>query len=352
MQLQVMVGYKLFKKIDDKIHMVRITKVHRSYEDKGKDPAEITVYDYDTKETKKIPVVSLEGYTPLEPDGVLSFNVVTVKDENSISKDVMVTASKFLNMKFGDTMPYAVCRQSITDIFQNLVASNEDKMMVGVAVNQDDCPANFDFRTMLIASEIIHSDIVNFYRTDTLDELLDYVKINKYNEVLNDLYERYANSSNCKDPTAIMKQESAGWCRNLKLLLKQNNFQCDMDEMLGVSYLDFELAPHLIKKELRENSAVLYDALDDDMVLWLGYQHNIHINTTAAIEYDHDINLADFNNTSYFLLRDKSKKLYLVTYTVDGEFKESELEAIRNKPDFTTKYKVLFYNKHNKTNNK
>ena len=63
MRLYNMVGYKLFKqKEDGSVHMIRIVGVRKPYKIKSytKDPSEITIYDYDSNEKKKVLVESLK----------------------------------------------------------------------------------------------------------------------------------------------------------------------------------------------------------------------------------------------------------------------------------------------------
>ena len=71
--------------------------------------------------------------------------------------------------------------------------------------------------------------------------------------------------------------------------------------------------------------------IDDDMKLWLASIYKLALADITVLEYNHDINLAEFNNARYFLLRDSEKKLYLVVYTLNGEYHQSDLEAAAEK---------------------
>ena len=123
MRLYNMVGYKLFKQNeeDGSVHMIRIIGMHRPYKitHSTKDPAEIFIFDYKDNQKKKVRVDSLKEYSPLKPDGIATFSVVNIRDnEGKICKDVIVTGSKFLNIELKiSNVPYAVCRQNITDVF-------------------------------------------------------------------------------------------------------------------------------------------------------------------------------------------------------------------------------------------
>ena len=351
MRLFNMTGYKLFKEREDgSIHMVRIAKVQRPIKiDKNTpNPKELYIYDYDKEERRKVKLEALKDYTPIEPDGILTVAVAEVLDNDGIPrKDVIVTASKYLNIKFKlNVMPYAVCRQSITDIFNNMQATSFDKELVGLAVNQDTCPSNFDMGIMFASSNIYENDYINFYRTDTLEDLYPMMRLNIYDKTLDKLYREHCNS--CGDPRAIMLHEHGGWCDNLKLLLKQNNFQTDIDQMLGITQVGFKITDFIEMKHNYERD-LDYQVACDDFRYWLSYLYKINISEANIIEYDHDINLADFNDTSYFLIRDIDDVLYLIVYTVEGEYFEEDLQKKYEELDFSTKFKIDFYNKYNRS---
>ena len=112
-----------------------------------------------------------------------------------------------------------------------------------------------------------------------------------------------------------MKNEHDGWCRNVKTLLKQNNFQNDLNQMLGITDLGFNIDPYLVDKPVPGKEDLTYKAAREDFKCWLSSIYKININEANFLEYDHDINLADFNNAKYFLFRDTTNnKLYLCVY--------------------------------------
>lgn len=351
MKLFAMVGYKLFKECENgHIHMIRITNVRRPFKitESSKEPSEITIYDYDTKETKKVRVDSLKEYSPLEPDGILTFNIVNIVDPNTntINKDVMVTATKYLNIKFGlSKLPFAVCRQSVTDIFNNLVVKDAEKdMLVGLSVSESTCPPNFDFRIMLSCSDIVFSEMVNIYRNDILDDIYPLIRLNKYNGVLEKLYRIHC--ENTDDKRCLLLDEHKGWCKNLKLLLKQNNFQFDINEMLGITGVDFEIAPYLESRVIPGKKDETYMIAGEELHDWLCKTYKLNITEAAVLEFDHDINLADFNNSRYFLFRDNKNKLYLFVYVIGKEKFEADLEAKYNEMDFSTKFRLAYFDKY------
>lgn len=354
MKLYNMIGYKLFKILDDEsIDMVRIVGMRKPFKVKDADsnPSEITIYEYSTGQRKKVKVVDYKDYTPLEPDGILTASIVSVRDsKNKPVKDVIVSATKYLNIKLGiSSIPYAVCRQNITDIFYNLMAKSEDDTMAGLAVNMDTCPSNFDFRMMFAADSISFNEFINFYRTDTMEDILSLLKIDKYDEVLKDTYERHCNHIN--RPDLLFKSEHAGWCKSLKKLIEINNFESDINQMLGITKLDFALDDYIDCKCLPSDPQTTYNVAGNELRYWLSLTYKVNMSEVAMIEFDHDINMADFNNSKYLILRDSTNKMYLAVYTTEGEFFEDDLKAKAKEYDFSTKFKIDFYNKYNKINN-
>ena len=343
MKLQSMRGIKIFRELeDDTIELFRILDV-KKYKDGG-NPSTIKVRDEGSGEIKRIRVDTLSEYSPLEPDGLLTFNIVNMKTKDfDIVKDVIVTASKMLNIKIGDTIPFAVCRQNITDIFYNLLAKDESDMICGLSVNRNNCPTNFDYTYMMACNSISYTESINIYRTDTLQDIYYIINKKKFDDVLNDLFTEHANASN--NPSVIFKKTDKGWCKDLETLLKENNFQADINEMLGITAVDFAIKDYLIKAKLPNGTE--YDTVTPDLKTWLSAIYKVNISDITVLVYDHDINLGDFNTARYFLLRDKTDILYLIVYTIDGEYFEKDLEEDKNKEDFSTKFRLNFYNKYN-----
>ena len=346
MKIQNMLGYKIFKETDDELLLYRIIKIKHHNENSY----DITLKDLNTDEVKEVRSEELKDFVPLQPDGYLTFNVVHILDgKGGVLQDVVVTASKILNLKVGDTVPYAVCRQSVTDIFYNLLCRSEDDMIVGLAVNQEDCPSNFDFREILACDGIDKSQDVNIYRTDTLfEDVMPMIKTNMINKVLENNFNKHAKATG--DSKVLFKQEDRGWCKNINLLLKENNFQSDIDQMFGITAVTFDMSEEIIKKPLPGKEGEEYDSINDDLRNWLSSVYRVNIKDISIIEYGYDVDLADFNNSRYFLIRDNTNTLYLLVYTVGSEELEIDLTNKAMEPDFTTKYALEFYNKYNQYN--
>lgn len=333
-------GYYLFKESEKDIDIIRVVKVQGKDENK-----KLTIKD-SKGNIKNLVMEDLKGYTPLEPDAYITFNVVELLDsENKIANDVIVTASKFLNIKIGDTFPFAICRQSITDIFYNLLITKEDDMMVGLSVNQNNCPAGYDIGLMLACNNILFGQAVNMYRTDTLEDIYPMIDIKKFDTCLGNLYKKHCD--HVGDPTLQFKKQHQGWCKDLKTLLKENAFMSDINEMLGVSDVKFNIADYLVEKDLPGHEGETYNTVTQELGYWLSSIYKVNMSDICVLEFGHDINLGDFNNSRYILLRDNTQTLYLLVYTEDGEYYEADLEAKDKELDFSSKFRLDFYSKYN-----
>jgi hypothetical protein len=344
MKVENMLGYKIFKETDDGIEMYRIIKVKKYPQ--GGSPSTMTVKNLDTDEEKVVRVEDMKDFVPLTPDAYLTFNKVHILNGKEVLEDVVITASKILNLKVGDTVPYAVCRQSCTDIFYNLICKDESDMIVGLSVNQDDCPTNFDFRAILACDGVDKSQYVNYYRMDTLEDVMPMIKTHGLNKVMESNYMKHVKAVG--DTSIAFKKEDRGWCKDIDTLMKENSFQSDIDQMLGITAVNFKIEDYIIKKNLTEDQE--YETFTDDLVLWLKNLYRVNINKLNVVKYDYDIDLAEFNNARYFLLRDNTKTLYLCVYTIDNDELEIDLAEKANELDISTKFILDFYNKYNRYN--
>jgi hypothetical protein len=165
--------------------------------------------------------------------------------------------------------------------------------------------------------------------------------------ILSTLYRKHAHS--CGDPKALVSSEHGGWCKNIKILLNENNFQADINEMLGITDITFDLSKYIFEKPLPDESKGGYYTIGDDLKLWLSGTFRVAIDDITILEYAHDINLADLNNARYFILRDSSKKLYICVYTIKGEYLESDLQDAYEKKSFVDEWRIDFVDKYKKS---
>ena len=151
-------------------------------------------------------------------------------------------------------------------------------------------------------------------------------------------------------PELAFKNECGGWCKDIHTLFKTNNFETDINQMLGITKVKFNISDYTVEKDLPGKKGVKYTIANDEFMYWLSYTYGYNITEASILKFDHDINLADFNNNSYFLFKDNTETLYLIVYMVDNEHYEVDLKAKAEELDFSTKFKIDFYNKYNKNN--
>jgi hypothetical protein len=346
-KLANMKGVIYFKENEDSIHMIRLLS------DTVNEKGIVNILDFADKTRRPIPATLLEEYKPLEPDGFFTANIVTViKSDGTEDRDVICTINKMLEIKYvGDMKPYAICRQSCNDIFHALTVSEEDQIHTGVSVNRDDCPTNFDYLSLLACNGMIQTDSINFYRMDTVEDILSLFSTAQYDATLLKLYKTHI-----KYKKRFFKENAEydqGWCRNLKTLLKTNNFQSDINEMLGIIDIDFNIKDYLVKKSFTadDGTDVEYDSMNDELRIWFSSIMNINIKDSTALEYFFDIDLSDFNNHMYTFIRNNDKKLFFVTFIPEGQYLGSDLETEANKMDFSTKFKLCYFDKYNSESN-
>jgi hypothetical protein len=330
-------GYKFFKEAENGFEVIRVRKV--------KDNDNIKCINLDTGNTITINLDQLKEYTPLEPYGVLSVNIVEVAGE----KDVVLILYKLIELKImGMNSPYAICRQSVNDFFADLIYNNpEDNNMVGISCTRDNCPANIDFNQLATCDNILESNIVYLYRDDTLNSILQVIPLlSKIDNVLDNLYDTYCKSNNILNIYIKGKYKfKDGWCGDLKTLLRENNFMADFNSMCDITEVDFDIKNYLNTRESGVQE-LTYPAL-----LFFDEIFKVNAIETRVIKYNYNIDLSKFNNTNYVFLRDNTGDVYLVVYLVDGEFLEKELEEKINKLDITERLQLTYFDKYSNLRN-
>ena len=336
MDLTKMLGYKFFKeKEDGSVECIRFIKHIKTGNQET-----LKVIDTNTKLTDFISINDLKKYKPLQPVGVLMFHGVEIEN----TKDVIVASYLYNRLEQRDPRPFCICRQDITDVFYNILVKDESDMIAGLSMNILNIPSGFDYGLMLLSDKVLFTDIFCIYKDDTVEDLLDTFKeyLDAYDKILEKLYQDHCQAF----PEAYFRNEHKGWCRNLKTLLTQNNFQSDLDEMMGITTVDFEINNYLVETQISEENTDTYLSVTDELKYWLSYLYKLNINKVYVLPYDNDIEFEELKNSRYFIFRDNQKKLYVFVYTIDNEYKEAELEELDKKLDFSTKFRINFLDKY------
>lgn len=233
-----------------------------------------------------------DNYTKLLSDGIMIFNIITIRD----MEDVVVTLMRRKDIENRIQVPYVICRQNVKDFHDYLIKTDWAKTDVGTCISQDTIPNGCDFRELLVADNIIQSNIVNVYLDDSLDDILEYVNTLNYDHCLAkifDLAKEHANTFNYPFPR--------GYWRTLRDLLNDNDFMDDFDRGFNIIDVDF------IIEEIPNNQ--LYP---DDMQRLedlTGQKFLGHF--ICPFEKTIDLSRISYD---YKLIRDKVGALYIMIY--------------------------------------
>lgn len=334
MNTNAMLGLKMFKdEGDGKYKIIRITSIL------PKDRVKVIVEDTGKELVQSVKSLSLLGYKILESIGVITFNIIKVRE----NEDVVVTLVRKTDIKMGLSAPCVICRQSVTDFFYNLLSNVEDHGFVGVSVSERTCPTNINYSHLLACDDIVHSNMVNIYYDDTIDSVLKCIPIGKFNSTLTTLFNKHAKASG--NPTVKLKKEDKGWCRDIKDLLVMNNFWIDVDQAYQITDVDFKIDEHIVEK--KDEAGATYNSFTPDVMRFLSSTFQINIVDTIVVEYYYDIDLSEYHNENYVMLRDSEEKLYLVTYLISGQYLEQDLAIAEEKKHLAESYRLKIYSKYN-----
>ena len=324
-QVRSLLGYKFYKFENGKYNIIRIVNV------KNKDVVKI-IHEDDYIHTETMnPNDIINNYTKLISDGLMTFNIVKLfinKEKEGISEDdVIVCLYKNSTMRDNIQEPDVVCRQNITDLYYNYQRQNEETEMVGMCMTHATCPANLDYMIMTACDGVEYSIGVNVYIEDNIETILSMIPTKRFDKVLENGLYRHLKSFNILDNGTIMSHN--GYCRNLKQLLIENNFQYDYDTVYNITSLNIDMYDNM--NTVKDETSIEYYTLKNDITNQLNNLFKINISNTIIIEYDHDIDLLELEGSKYFIIRDMNNKLFIVNYTEDGEYRETDLAVISAK---------------------
>ena len=279
MDLSKMIGYKFFREKDnDEIECIRITGYNKSTVG---DFIKITNLNDGTSDF--VSEAYLKRYKPLTPEGLLMLSSVELEG----NPDVIISAFLLDKIEARDVRPFCICRQGMIDVFYNLLIKDESEMIAGLSMNIFNIPSGFDYGLMVASDVINFSNTYMIYKDDTVDTILETFSddIKKYDEVMGSIY-----SEHCKtNPIAAFSDEDKGWCKTLSKLLHENNFQSDLDEMMGITTVEFIIEDYLKEDYITSESVESYLTVTDELKYWLSYLYKLDINKVYVLPYDNDI---------------------------------------------------------------
>ena len=342
--LKRFLGYKFFKmNSEDNYTLIRIIDINE------KDPTRCTIYDEETGKTSRVDYEYLKSYIPLDPYGVVTFNIIKLnngQDDKKSVKDIMVTAHKLIDLKLGinNDAPFIICRQSVNDFFYQLIDHNPDKSeMVGISVTRDTCPTNIEMITLTACSEILDATTIHVYKDDNIESMIRCInKALKYNidKVLKNLHDEHCDAIHATPITKHGKYIN-GWCSDLETLLNTNDFMVDFNQMCEVVGFDTDLTNWL---DLTSNEYIY--SLNTPARLFFATVFKANVIDTKVIKFDYSINMGDFQNENYAMIRDKNNVLWIVVYLTQGQYLERDLMDQINKLDVTDRLQLAYFNKY------
>lgn len=329
MDIKKILGYKLFRFVDDSDE-AEVVRVIRTYHDKR-----IMVEDKNGNK-RKTELSEFTGWRQLVPDGIITASIVDVHG----NKDVVVTMTRMVDIAVTN-IPLVICRQSITDFFYTYLSNEENHNQVGISVTQETCPANINFAATLACDGIDFFQVAHIYINDTAEDILKLFNLPKFDEVLSKLFAEHVKSTN--NPALMLKRWDSGWCKTLNDLLYTNNFWVDVDQMFNISDVDFNLEDYL--EENVDPAGKKYLQLNDEAREFFTHTYKINISNTIVIEFDHDVDLGEFANVNYMKIRSKNGKLHIMTYYVNGEFIESDIEVLNMQKHISDNLRMYIFDK-------
>lgn len=225
------------------------------------------------------------NYVHLVPDGYVTFTIVRLGKD---FKDVVI--GLYRNQDLSSYVPYAVCRQNVSDYFSNLLTKNQNIM--GMSVSQNNCPAEINFETMLACDEVLSTDMMSVYMDDSIQDILNFIPNKKYDAILRGL----------KQKAMVVAPHLEGYEDTLKGLIIKNRFMFDFHMAFGILEIAFPIL---------ENQ----ESLSEYQIAEVNKGLGLNIMSTYVLKFSKDINLKDLNK-SFFLAvcPENPKDIYIVGY--------------------------------------
>lgn len=319
-EVMSMMGLKYYRNIDENtFEIIRIINI------KGVEEC-ICLLEDGTK-VSKTPEEIVSNYTKLIPDGLITFTCIETQISPESKKnvdDVMVMVRTYNNIIHEEIFPDIICRQNIVDLFYELSHNGESTDLVGTSICRDQIPSNMPMDLFMRCDKVNYIVNYNTYISDTPLTFIEFMngkRLKKFDTLLENNLCEYLKSNKLPD---IGQKSVKGYCRNLETLIKSNNFLYDYDSLYNITPIKDSLEENLEKHEF--SNGLEYMSLNSKFTNIFSNIFKMKILKTIVLKYEHDIDLSEFGNDTVFLVRDKTHSLYVVRYTTEGNYIESELE--------------------------
>lgn len=298
--MALVVGNKYYKVLDDEsIEIIRLQKI---------DNDRLLFKNGKGKLIEKAKEEIENNYILLRPDAYITFTIVQLEGG---FKDVLVSMHRIKDIKEDtNALPYAVCRQSIYDIFANQTVTDENTVYVGVSISKDTCPPDIPFEMTLACNGVENMEMVSAYMDDTLNKLLTFISIYKYDKVLKEI------AINSNKISNSMK----GYSLTLRQLLTDNYFMFDFMRGFNIYPVNFKIILK-DKDQLIQEQQLYFENL---------LKHTMHFVT--VVKYSKDIDMSKIKK-KYILVSDKNHNLYIIAYE-EGTHVNRSYDILDDKRDY------------------
>lgn len=287
-------GAKFYRYIEGSIEpeVIRIRNIDYKSE-------EVKYYDSDGNKKRMKYSKLYSDYRMLSPDAMVSFSIVTMGRDSDVIvalKPMPKTAKDYEEM---NNMPYAICRQMVSDFYTNNTTKVDGITYLGVCTSQDTIPASIDFNILLACTELKYNRMVAVYIDDSLEDILSLFDNGIFDKVFDELNKTYGSNPSFR-----------GINNSLKALLESNNFMYDFRKCFKIIEIPFGVDEEL-------------EGLDPYNQQFLENELKVNIMETYLIAYSRTINLNKFKR-DYVLVssaQENHSKIYIVGYDkYDGEY--------------------------------
>ena len=285
--MKIYSGIKMYRFKDDEEHpeVIRVLNVD--------DDKKIIKYrDSEGKQQKEKLTNLTEKYKVLAPDGIVSFNDVSMPYNG---RDVIVALQPFPKSKdklnqLNDNLPYAVCRQFVVDMFS--MCANPESNIIGMSVSKDTCPSTVDYKLMVACNEINYTRMIAVYLDDTLDGILNLFNNKPFDDALDSMKERWGNAE--------------GYCSTLKELLSSNHFMYDFRRCFNIKELPYEIPKECVDSE----------QLDIGNTEFIAHDLKVNITDTYLLKYSREIDINSFKRDHLIIASafDNYESIYILGY--------------------------------------
>lgn len=243
----------------------------------------------------------LEEFSMLEPDGLI---IHTLASDPYQGVDTLCLLYRMKDIDDDVSYPYAVCRQNIIDPFETLLNNDPNTIYVGVSISKDTAPADFDYKSVCMASGIRDQRINFVYKDDKLEDLMSFINEEIYDKTLKIISDYMSDSDEAK---------YKGFVNSYRSLLIDNDFMYDFKRAFDIIRLNLTIDTSI---NSWTDEGIYKISLNEIYILESLTKHQVV--DPILIKYDMTIDLSEIKR-SYILFEDLNKELYIVSYD-KGEY--------------------------------